>query len=152
MAVNFQARYLASGGDRDISSVPRKFTVEEREAFKLQHHLETLPLPEPDVLYDRARSTLAGFAFVGTSDRFDHAMRQLAEVLNVPTHVPFPAQNVAPPSQAVTLDDETASAVAAATEVDLELYRLARGLPGPGFGAPGGEAITSDHSFEPPIA
>jgi hypothetical protein len=128
MAANFQARYLALAGD--VWPAARKFTVEERKAFKLQHHLETLPLPEPGVLYDRARSTLDGFAFVGTSDRFDDAMRQLAEVLNVPTHVPFAPQNVAPPSQVLTLDPETASAIAAATEVDRELYRLAQEWPG----------------------
>jgi hypothetical protein len=62
---------------------------------------------------------------VGVSERFDEAMERLAEILELPPHVPFAPQNTASEDEPVELDSQTRRAILAATAVDRALYKRA---------------------------
>lgn len=126
MVENFQARYLAAAGD-DIMALARQFSSADLAAFKLQTYLETLPLPAVDTLYERAMAALRGFAFVGTTERFDEAMQQVAAMLALAPHTPFGRRNASADHERVErLDAGTRAAIEAATQIDRRLYELAR--------------------------
>ena len=127
MVANFQARYLATW-EENVATLAPRFSSCDLKRFRLQTYLETVSLPADAVLYNRARLALGGFAFVGTTERFDEAMHHVAEMLGLPSHTPFEPQNASAESDRSELDAATKDAMLGATVVDRALYDYAISL------------------------
>lgn len=125
MAQDLQARYLSTAGE-DIRAVAQGFSSTELQEFRLQTSLEAWPLPHSRKLYKHGCAALNSFMFVGVSERFDEAMERLAQLLELPPHLPFAPQNKASSEdKPVELDSPTREAILAATAVDRALYERA---------------------------
>lgn len=131
MVSNYQARYLVNFGI-DPRLAGALCTHEELSTFQLQDLLERLTLDAvPNgLLLSAAEANLASFAAIGVVDKFPEAMRRFAAVFGC-KEIPSlfdERHNVAPePHAEANLDSKTRLAILGATQVDLALYRSARG-------------------------
>jgi hypothetical protein len=123
---NYQARYLADLG-LDPRKIARAHEKPDVVNYPMQMFIDDHSLTTPaHVLRARSLEALERFFLVGVVDAFDAAVAAFSRMTGIPLGETTRINAAPEPFKTRAIDAETLAAIREATEIDQELYELAR--------------------------